>query len=209
MPTSLTPRRAIAVLSATALLGGAGLGAAQAAQSDGAAERRAGTEQRRGPLPASALAKIADALGVSTAELRAAMQATRPGKPASGQRPERGARAAELAAALAQALGAETDAVREILEAHRPAGPAADRRPARGARPTAPDLDELVAALATGLDVSEAKVRAALDELHDAHRAEREQRHTAMYAALAQELGLRTEQVRAAFEANRPQRPAR
>lgn len=51
------------------------------------------------------------------------------------------------------------------------------------------------------------KAEAAVDAAEAAHRAEHERRDAAMAAALAGELGLSTAKVRAALEANRPQRP--
>ena len=97
--------------------------------------------------------------------------------------------------------------VKEILDANRPARPARTKgtkgtRPARGAKPS---QTKLIAALASGLDIDTAKVKAALDKTETAHRnADHAARETAMYSALAKQLGVSADAVEAAFEANRP-----
>jgi hypothetical protein len=122
------------------------------------------------------LGALATELGVSRARLRAALDAVRPDGP-----PDKGSPAAELAKALA----VEESAVQKILDA-------APRD--RGGHP------DLVAALADGLGIDEAKVEAALDKLHDG-------RHAEFAAALAKELGLSADRVEKALEATRPEPP--
>lgn len=203
---STNTRKIVAVLSASALLGGAGLGVAQAAKGgngNGKARAERAGGRHHGPLPQGALQKIASTLGVSTADLRAALEANRPAAPPAGERrgPE------QLAADLASALGVETAKVTEILEANKPARPAG--RPARGTMPPKPDHTKLIAALASGLNLDEATVKAAFDKIEAAHQAEHQARETAMYEAVAKALGKTTDEVKAAFEANRPAKPAR
>jgi hypothetical protein len=193
---------------AAAMLGAGGLGTAQAAttSSDGAATARAahrGPQRGSGPVAAARLAATAKALGVTSAQLRSALDASRPARPA-GERPDRGA---GMASELATALGVNVAKVRQILDANRPAKPGAGTRP-RGARPRKPDDAKLVAALAGGLSLDEAAVKAAFAKVEAAHRAEHTARDAAMYAAVAQRLGLSADAVQAAFEANRPARPA-
>lgn len=106
-------RKAAAVLSATALLGGGAVGIAQAASGDaGTRPGRSGLGPGPGPMSGASLAKIAAALGVTTAQLQAAMEATRPAPP-TGARP-RGA--AGMASELATALGVSTARVKAALD---------------------------------------------------------------------------------------------
>jgi hypothetical protein len=199
---SVSTRKIVAVLSASALLGGAGITVADAAKSSpstGAARSARPGDRHRGPIPSAALAKIADALGVSAADLRAALEANRPARPADGP----GAR--RFAADLAMALGVDASAVKAILEANRPARPASPPPP--GSAPGRPDRSGLIAALASGLKLDTATVTAALDKLGAAHRDDHQARETAMFAALAKSLGKTADEVRAAFEANRPAGP--
>jgi len=136
------------------------------------------------------LAAVARTLDVTEARLRAAVQDARP---ADGPRDRRG----DFAAALAEALGVETADVQRVLEANRPErGPGGPRggRPGDGA---------LVTALARGLSKTEAQVRAALEEVRQAHRAEHEEREDAFFAAVARALGKDAADVEAAFEAAR------
>jgi hypothetical protein len=200
---SIRTHRLAAVLSASALLGGVGIGVADAAKSaKGTQTTRSARpgHHRGGPVPSAALAKIAKALGVSTADLRSALEANRPAKPAGERGPQ------QFAADLAEALGVETSAVQEILEANRPPRPEA--RPAQGTMPPKPDHTKLIAALAAGLNIDEATVTAAVEKLEAAHEAEHQAREAAMYAAVADALGKTAAEVKAAFEANRPARPA-
>lgn len=207
----MTPRirKITAIVSASALVGGAGLGAAQAAtaaKDRSTSTSRQAPDERRGPSSAD-LAKIAAALDVTTAQLRSALDASRPAKPAAGEQPK-GDRGAGRATALATALGVDVAKVQEILDANRPARPTAAQR-SSGARPAKPDQTKLVAALAQGLDLDTTTVEAAFAKVDAAHRAEHDARHTAMYAALAEALDKTTAQVQAAFEANRPAKPGR
>ncbi len=201
-------RRMTAVMSAATVLGAVGIGAAQAAtKTDGgssttSAERPAGLPGRGGPTAAQ-LETIASKLGVTRAGLTAAIEANRPARP-SGER--RGDRGAGLAAELATALGVEASKVQAILDANRPSRPAAG---SQAARPAKPDHTKLIAALASGLNIEQATVKAAFDKLESSRRADHQARHDAQYAAIAKTLGLEADAVKAAFEAVRPARPAR
>jgi len=197
-------RKATVIVSAAALIGGGGLSAAQAATGDaGSREARAG-QHRGGPMNSTQLARIASTLGVTTAQLRTALESARPAKPADGARGPEG-----IASELAAALGVDVAQVRAILDANRPARPARGRRGGRPARGARPSNTRLVAALASGLNVDTATVRAAFAKIEAAHRAEHTAREAAMYAAVASELGLSADAVKAAFEANRPAKPTR
>jgi hypothetical protein len=179
-------RKFTATLAAAALMTGAGVGIAQAKSSSqpGAGQTAREAADRRGPSDAQ-LETLADKLGVTTAELKAAMAATRP---ASGDRPQKGSMAADIAAAL----GADEAKVQAILEANSPA--------TRPARPSAkPDQTALIAALASGLDIDEATVKTALDKLDAARETDHAARHAAMAAALAKQLGLKASDVQAAL----------
>jgi hypothetical protein len=127
-------------VSAAALLGAGGLSAAQAATttSDSASTPRAarpGPQRGGGPLATAQLAAIAKMLGVTSAQLKAALDASRSVKPA-GERPARGA---GMASELATTLGVDVARVQRILDANRPARPPPARRSATRARrsPTA------------------------------------------------------------------------
>ena len=193
-------RKATAIVCSAARSGGAVMGVALAAAGAGGAR-----PPHPGPMSSATLAKIASTLGVSTAQLQAALDANRPAKPAGGARGPDG-----MATELAAALGADVTKVRAILAANRPPRPARSAatagRPPRGARPS---NARLVAALASGLDLDSATVKAAFAKLDAAHEAEHSAREAAMYAAIASDLGLSTDAVQAAFEANRPAMPAR
>ena len=199
-------RKTAAIISTAALLGGGGLGVAQAASGD-AGSRPARSGQPGGPMSSASLAKIASTLGVTTAQLKAAMAANRTNPSA---RPADGARRGDgMATELAAALGVEAAEVQAILTANRPAKPAAGTaaaRPPRGARPS---NTKLIAALASGLNLDTAKVKAAFAKIEAARKAEHAARHAAMYAAIASDLGVGADAVKAAFEANRPAKPAR
>ena len=192
-------RKTTAVVSVAALLGAGGFGVAQAATSATGAAADRPAHRHGGPLASAQLGAIAKQLGVTTAQLKAAMQAAKPAPPADGAaRPDR------FASALATALGADLAKVREILDANRPA------KPARGTKPSAkPSNTKLIAALASGLDLDTVTVKAALDKVEAARKADHAAREAAMYAAVAAELNLSTDAVRAAFEANRPAKPTR
>jgi hypothetical protein len=199
-------RSITASLTAVAVLGAGSLSVAQAASTSSsttsttasttAAERNARPPQRA--MSATTLAAIAKTLGITSAELKAAMDAN---KPAAGTKPAKGAKGASLAKDLAAALGVKKSAVQTILDSGRPAEPAAGTKPTPG---TKLDDAKLAAALATGLKLDEATVTAALAKLHAAHEAD----HDAMFTAIAKTLGLDAAKVQAAFEANRPAPPA-
>jgi hypothetical protein len=204
---SIRAHRAVAVLSAAALLGGAGFGVAQAqSSSSGGKASKAGRHGPgcAGPASTAQIEQIASKLGVTAAALKSALEASRPARP-SGDGPKGGPQ--QLAADLASALGVETSAVQEILDANRPAQPTG--RPPRGAKPPKPDQGALVSALASGLSLDEATVKAAFDKLDAARQADEAARRTAMYAGVAKTLGLDTSAVQAAFEAVLPAKPAR
>lgn len=199
-------RKIAATVSAVALLGAGGFSAAEAATAakDSSSSTSRPGPKRGGPMNTAQLAAIAKTLGVTSTQLRAALDASRPAKP-TGERPARGA---EMANALATALGADVAKVKEILDANRPAKPAAGAKRS-GARPAKPSKTKLIAALASGLDIDTAKVKAAFATIEAAHKAEHEAREQAMYTAVAKELGLSASAVEAAFEANRPAKPTR
>ena len=199
-------RKVTVAVSAAALLGAGGISAASAAStssagSPGSRPARSGPRPG-GPMPAAALDAIAQALGVTSAQLTAALEATRPAKPAAGTRPDRGA---GLASELATALGVDAAQVKTILDASRPAKPAAGAR-TKGKRGK-PDDSKLIAALASGLNIDQATVQAAFDTIEAAHTAEHDAREATMYAAIATKLGVSAEAVKTAFEANRPVKP--
>jgi hypothetical protein len=183
---TIKTRKIAALVSAAALLG-SGVGIAGAAGGAG-----------KGGHPKPPVGKIATALGVTNAELRAALEESRP----TGERPG----PEQFAADIASKLGVEESAVQEILEANKPERP--QGKPKRGARPPKPDHSKLIAALADGLGIDQAAVQSAFDELDAAHEAEHTAREQAMYASVAEALGKTTSEVQAAFEANRPAKPA-
>lgn len=205
-------RNVAAVVSASALLGGGGLGAAQAATSSSSGSARPPAGHRGGgPVSTAQLAAIAKQLGVSSARLKAAIDANRPA------RPDHGPRGDDMASALATALGVDTDKVQAILDANRPArpagppsaaAPAGDARPDGDGdgRPVMRDDAKLVAALASGLGIDSAAVQAAFATIDAAHKAEHDAGDSARYAAIAKQLGLSSASVKAAFEAHRPAR---
>ncbi len=203
-------RSITAAVTAVAVMGAGGLGVASAATSSSKATTKSASTAQRGPkggpraMSTAQLDAIAKAIGVSSSDLKAALDANKPAKPADGG-PGKGDKGAGFAADLASALGVQTSAVQSILDANRPAKPAAGTKPAPGSRP---DDSKLVAALASGLNLDETTVKAALDKLHTAHEADHTARETAMYAAIAKTLDVDAAKVKAAFEANRPAPPA-
>jgi hypothetical protein len=199
-------RKATAAVSVAALVGAGGIGVAQAASTSSSSTAAKTARSDRpggksgGPMSTASLAAIAKTLGVTSAQLKAAMDAT---KPAAGTKDDH----AGMAAELATALGVDTSAVQSILDANRPAKPAAGTKPTAGSRPkrgARPDNTKLITALATGLKLDEATVKAAFAKLDAAHQADHAARETAMYAAIAEQLGVSSDAVKAAFEANRP-----
>lgn len=198
-------RKATAVVSIAALMGTGGLGAAQAATSDSATSTSTSTSAARamrhgGQLSSTQLGAIATQLGVTTTQLKAAMQAS---KPADGAGQARGD---AMATALASALGADVAKIRTILDANRPAKPGRGSR--SGTPPAKPDSSRLAAALASGLGIDQTTAQAALDKLNAARKADHATRESAMYAAVAAQLNVSTGAVKAAFEANRPAKPS-
>jgi hypothetical protein len=135
-------------------------------------------------------AALATSLGVTEAQLQAALDKVRP---AQG---DKGDKLTAQAAAIAKALGASTADVQAVLEANRP-----DR--SKGTPGERPDRSALAKALATKLGVTEAKAQAALDAAH----GDRDDRAAELASALAKELGLDAAKVTSALEAQRPTRP--
>ena len=120
---------------------------------------------------------------------------------------------------LAEALNVDAAKVRSILEANRPTppeggqgyGPGAGPGGPRGGHPDGgrPGFDDsaLIAALATGLNIDQATVKAAFEKLAAAHEADHGARENAFFAAVAKALGLDASAVQKAFEAARPAPP--
>ncbi len=128
-----------ATVSAVALLGAGGFTAAQAATSTSATKSSSSArphgKHRGGPLATAQLAAIAKTLGVTSAQLKAALDATRPAKP-TGSKPKGDGRATDathktdhaaretaMYAAIAKELGLSADAVKAAFDANRPAKP--------------------------------------------------------------------------------------
>jgi hypothetical protein len=179
----------VASLGSTAAYGigtqaGGGQAGAAAKSSSSAA-----TRPGRGPSSAD-LATLADKLGVTTAQLRAALDANRPAKPKDGSRGDR------FATDLAGALGISVAKAKAALDATRPANP-----PARGAKP---DRSAMAGALAKELGLPTSTVTAALDKLAAAHKTDDAARRKAMAAGLAKSLNLDTAKVEAALAAWHP-----
>jgi hypothetical protein len=193
-------RKSAALFSVVAVLGGGGIGAAQAVGASSStaapATARAGLPPHRG-LSETALERIAAKLGVSATQLKAAVEANRPARRDGNDRPPAGA---GPAAELAEALGVTEAKVQQILDANRPDAGSRDARPAK------PDQSKLATALAAGLNLDKAKVEAALDKLAAARDKDHAARHAAEYAAIAKTLGVDADDVKAAFEAVLPAR---
>ncbi|MEV4422694.1 hypothetical protein AB0L40_22365, partial [Patulibacter sp. NPDC049589] len=87
----------------------------------------------------------------------------------------------------------------------------AGHRGGPGGGPGGPGKDDtkLVAALATGLGIDEAKVKTALADIAAAHEKDHAAKDAARYAAIAKTLGLEAKDVQAAFEAARPAKPTK
>jgi hypothetical protein len=210
---TIRTRKIAVFLSAASLAGASGLGIAQGASSSSSSSGTTTTAKQRGPggpggpgrhhprLTSAQIAQIAQNLGVSTDALKSALDANRPAK---GDGPKGGP--AQLAKDLASKLGVEQSAVQEILDANRPARPTS--KPAKGSVPPKPDFSKLISALAGGLNIDQASVQAAFDELGAAHQAEETARRSAMFAAIAKSLGTTSDAVQSAFEAVLPAKPA-
>lgn len=187
--------RTAAVLATAALVPVAAVGVGSAVAQTG---DTTSTAQRGAPVGARGhgpdIAKLAAKLGVTEAQLKSALDATRPtGKPPAGDR------GAGMATGIAKALGVSTDKVTAILDANRPAKPAT--RPAAG---TKPDSSRLVTALSAGLGIDKATVQAALDKQHAARKAEHTAREAVMATALAKQLNLDASTVQSALSELRP-----
>lgn len=192
MSISRRSRSLAAVLAAAAIVPAAAIGVGTAAAESDGSTTTTTKPGARGHGPD--LSALATKLGVTQAQLKAALDATRPtGKPPTGDR------GAGLASDLAAALGVSVSKVTPILDANRPAKPAS--RPAAG---TKPDSTALVSALASGLGIDKATVQAALDKLDAGHKADHTAREAAMAAALAKQLNLDTATVQSALTALRP-----
>jgi len=193
---SIPRSRLVAVLATAAVIPAAAVASGVAsAQSGDTTTSSQSARPARGP--GIDTAKLAAKLGVTEAQLKTALSASRPtGKPPTGDR------GAGLAADLASALGVSTDKVSTILDANRPAKPAAGTKPAAGSRP---DMSGLVTALSTGLGIDKATVQAAFDKLQAAHKAGDTARQTAMATALAKALNLDVAKVQTALAAVRPE----
>jgi transcriptional regulator with XRE-family HTH domain len=191
---SRLPKIAAAV-STVALVGAGGVGVAEAATTS---QKAAATSRSAHPgREAGRLAAIARMLGVTPAQLRAALNGSRPAKPVR-RRPAPGG---GIAAQIAAALGVPVAAVQAVLDANRPAKAPSGRRPV-GVRPPMPGYAQLVTALARRLGLSDATVRAALARLDASGWTDNVRHEQARYAAIAKRLGLSVGAVQAAFEAN-------
>lgn len=154
-------RKATAVVTAAALMGGSGIGIAQAATGSSSSGDRP-AHRGGGPLSSATLAKIAAQLGVTTTQLKAAMAATKPAKPAAGT-DRRAGRATELATALASGLGIDEATVTAAFTKIEAA-----RKAEHTARETA-----MYAALAKELGLSTDAVRTAFEANRPAKPAKR------------------------------------
>jgi hypothetical protein len=137
---------------------------------------------------------LATSLGVTEAELQAALDKVRP---ANGDRDDQ--RTARTAA-IAKALGQSTADVQAVLDANRPDPPAAG---SMTQRPAKPDESALAKALAAKFGISQDKAQAALDAAH----GDKGDRGDELAAALAKEFGLDATKVKSALEAQRPVHP--
>lgn len=162
MKKKQTVRTAVVASAAAATLGVVGVGIAQAAEDDSDSSTSSAAERERtggpdgsdsgsghgpGPRMGGSSAELAEALGVSEEKLEAAYTAVREDlKPDAG--PE---------------SGSEPDS-----ESGERTPPSAEDREAR--------QTALIAALAQELDVSEADVKAAFDEVQTAEKSERRER---------------------------------
>jgi hypothetical protein len=151
-----------------------------------------------------ALQTLATKLGVTEPALRAALK---------DLRPQRQAARAEHVAELAKALGiseAKVTAALDPLRAQRRAGRDA-RGPGRAHGPWGPGgrphRGARIAALARALGLEKADVRAALQTLAPTRRQEIQQRRDALATALAAELKLDPDKVKAALNDFAAQRP--
>lgn len=218
-------RTLTAALATTALLGlsagaiGVDHGAGSTTEKSSKAKttqagKRAGRPHRGpGRLTTAQVDAIAAKLGVTSAQLKAALESTRPARPVDGG--PRGDRGGKMAQDIATALNADVAKVKEILDANRPARPADAPRGHghggrhHGPRPNAAREAKLVTALATGLGLDEAAVKTALDGLRAAHAPGGMPRPGGMADALAAKLGVSAADVKAAFQSVLPAPPNR
>lgn len=164
-----------AVLATAAVAAGSGIGIAQARTSGDTSTPTTTTRsadaqkgKRGGPgkgMRAADLKALGAKLGVSVERLQAAMDATRPAKPAAGERPKAGARPDEskLVSALATGLKLDRATVQAALEKLHAAHEA--EHEARHAA--------MAAALAKELGLSTEKVQSALEATRPAKPAGR------------------------------------
>ena len=127
-------RKVAVFVGAAALAGGVAAGVASQGGADAASPAAATAQRGDGPRGLMDVSALADALGVSTAKLQAALEAARPnGDPRAhdpGEDP--------IVTGLADQLGMSTEKVRAALEAVRPARggpPPAGGLPPDGAAP--------------------------------------------------------------------------
>ena len=106
-------RKSAALFSVVAVLGGGGIAATQATGATGTTTAATAAMPPRGGLTTTQLERIAAKLGVSAAQLKAAVEANRPARRDDAQRPPAGA---GPAADLAEALGVDEAKVRKILD---------------------------------------------------------------------------------------------
>ena len=158
------------------------------------------------PDPDARVAELAKALGVEASKVREILEANRPARPDRGERPRppKGERRAPKDGERPPA-GRGPGGPGFGPGGRGPGGPGFGPGGPGGPRG---DDSKLVAALAKGLSLSEAKVKAALEELRAAHEKEHDARRTAFYAAVAKTLGKDAAAVQKAFEAERPKAPA-
>lgn len=122
---------------------------------------------------------------MTSTQLTAALDATRPPRPADRARPDRGA---GLASDLAKALGVDVAQVKAILDVNRPAKPAeAARKMGKHARP---GNSKLVAALASGLHLERAAVQAAFDTIDAARKTEHDKSRSRRPGSFAARMGI-------------------
>jgi len=186
-------RKIVSVLGTTALAAGAAYGVDAGHSDTSTAATQAGSNAQSGwpdrPGPRPDLGALASKLGVSQAELRKALEATRP----SGD--HRNEMTTELAAALGVKKSDLQAALDKAPRPERPSGPPGSGRP--GDRP---DDGALAKSLAGSLNLDQTVVEAALDKVHGRHEANRQDHREEMAAALAKKLGLSTAKVEEAFQ---------
>ena len=136
-------------------------------------------------------AALAKALGVTEANLQAALAKVQPTKA------DHTAHEAAETAAIAKALGQSAADVQAVLDANRP-----DRSAGKG-NGAKHDDSALAKALAAKFGVTQTQAQAALDAAHP----DKGERGTELATALAKELGLDATKVKAALDAQHPGHP--